>query len=332
MAEPSAPSPIPRVSVIVPVRDRRVLLGKLLDCLAAQTVTDHEVIVVDDGSTDGSKQEVESRVRTGQPVVVLEGAGRGAVAARCAGVSVARADVLAFTDSDCEPAPDWLERGLAAIDAGADVVQGRTEPAAEVRPLERTVWVTREDGLYATCNVFYRRSAFEHAGGFDRGAAARLGFRPGRVLRDLGMGEDTLLGWRVRREGRSAFVPEAVVRHHVFPRDVRNHVRRALSAGGFPMLVREVPELRRTFLHRRVVLGAPTRLPLYAAVVFVALRQRRAAFACLTAWVAANWWVVRRAEGTTPIKAASLPAVLAGDAVTAASLLVGSTRARTLVL
>jgi hypothetical protein len=211
-------------------------------------------------------------------------------------------------------------------------VQGRTEPATEVRPLERTIWVTREDGLYATCNVFYRRSAFDHAGGFDRGAAARLGFRPGRMLRDLGMGEDTLLGWRVRRQGRSAFVPEAVVRHHVFPRDVRHHVRRALSAGGFPMLVREVPELRTTFLSRRVVLGAPTRLPLYAAVPFVALRQWRAAIACLTAWVVANAWVVRRSSGSTGTKAASLPAALVTDAVTAASLLAGSTRARTLVL
>ena len=332
MTEPLTSSPIPRVSVIVPVRDRRVMLGKLLDCLAAQTVSDYEVIVVDDGSTDDSRQEAALRARAGQPVVVLDGGGGGAVAARCAGVAEARGAVLAFTDSDCQPAPDWLERGLAAIDAGADVVQGRTEPTSEVRPLERTMWVTREDGLYATCNVFYRRSAFDEAGGFDRDAGARLGFRPGRVLRDLGMGEDTLLGWRVRRQGRSAFASEAVVRHHVFPRDPRNHLRSAVNAGGFPMLVREVPELRTTFLSHRVVLGSPTRLPLYAALPLLALHRWRAAFVCTAAWVGANAWGLRRLRGSTRRKAASLPVVLAGDAVTAASLLVGSIRSRTLVL
>jgi len=332
MAEPFAPRPSPRVSVIVPVRDRRVLLGKLLDCLAAQTVRDHEVIVVDDGSTDGSKEDAEARGRAGQPVVVRDGRGHGAVEARCTGVAVAQADVLAFTDSDCEPAPDWLERGLAAIEAGADVVQGRTEPTTVVRPLERSIWVTHEDGLYATCNIFYRRRAFEEAGGFDRDAGTRLGFRPGPTLRGLGMGEDTLLGWRVRRSGRSAFAPDALVRHHVFAPDPRNHVRRALNAGGFPMLVHEAPELRDSFLNHRVVLGPPTRLPLYAATVLALVRRWGLASVCLMAWVGANAWILRRSPGSTRRKVAALPVVLAGDAVTAASLLAGSIRSRTPVL
>jgi len=332
MAPRTSSNSVPRVSVIVPVRDRRELLGKLLDCLAAQTVTDHEVVIVDDASSDGSKQEAQQRARGGEPITVLDGAGRGAVEARCLGAVTARADVLAFTDSDCQPAPDWLERGLAAIAAGADVVQGRTEPTTIVRPLERSIWVTQEDGLYATCNIFYRRGAFDRAGGFDRAAGDRLGFRPGRVLRDLGMGEDTLLGWRVRRSGRSAFAADALVRHHVFSADPRNHLRRALNAGGFPMLVREVPELRTTFLRHRVLLGPPTRMPLYAAVVLISLRRWRLVGACLATWVGANAWLLRQSPGSGRRKVTSLPVVLAGDAVTAAGLLVGSAQSRTLVL
>lgn len=331
MAETKA-SEGPKVSVVVPVRDRRVLLGRLLDCLAVQTVVDHEVIVVDDGSVDGSGDEARSRADTGEPITVIKGDGSGAVAARCAGVAAARADVFAFTDSDCEPAPDWLEQGLARIAEGADVVQGRTEPTTVVRPLERSIWVTFDDGLYATCNVFYRREAFEHAGGFDITAGGRIGFRPGASLRALGFGEDTLLGWRVRRSGRSVFAPEAIVRHHVFPPDPRNHVRRAFNAGGFAMLVREVPELRDQFLNRRLLLGPPTRVPLYLAMALALLRRPGATIASLGAWVAGHAWLLHAVPGTTRRKVASLPVVLAADAVTAASLLVGSVRSRAVVL
>jgi glycosyltransferase involved in cell wall biosynthesis len=321
----------PRVSVIVPVRDRRALLASTLDALAAQTLVDHEVIVVDDGSVDGSGDEARARVGT-QPVRVLESDGRGAVAARSLGVKAALAPVLAFTDSDCQPAPDWLERGLARIDAGADVVEGRTEPTRVVRPLERTVWVAEDDGLFATCNVLYRRSAFERAGGFDHAAGDRIGFRPGRGLRDLGFGEDTLLGWRVRREGRAEFAPEVVVRHHVFDPDGWGHLTRAVNAGGFAILVREVPELRGAFLRHRVFLGSSVRVPLYVAGLLAVAGRRRPALLSLLAWVAAHGRALQRVPSSPRRRAASLPVVLAGDVVTAASLLAGSAKARTVVL
>lgn len=322
----------PRVSVIVPVRNRRDLLAKLLDSLAAQTITEYEVIVVDDGSSDGSGNEAHERARAGAPVVVLDGAGRGAVEARLLGVSVARGSVLAFTDSDCQPEPDWLARGLHHIDAGADVVQGRTEPTGIVRPLERTVWVTKDDGLYATCNVFYRRSAYDAAGGFDAAAGREIGFRPGHTLRDLGMGEDTLLGWQVRRHGNSVFAPDVVVKHYVFPADAQAHLSRAMNAGGFPVLVREVPELRNLFLDRRVFLGGPRRVCLYGAAVLMLSRRPRAAAVLGAAWILWHGAELRHQPGSKMRRAAAFPIVLIGDAVTAASLLAGSLRARRLVL
>ena len=98
------------------------------------------------------------------------------------------------------------------------------------------------------------------------------------------------------------------------------------------MLVREVPELRSSFLRHRVVLGAPTRLPLYAALPFIALRRWRFACVCLLAWLGANAWTLHRLPGGTRRKAAALPVAVAGDAVTAACLLAGSSRSRTLVL
>lgn len=316
----------PAVSVIVPVRDRRELLRRCLGCLEAQTFAEHEVLVVDDGSVDGSAEVAIEAAGRGQPVRLLRSGGAGAVAARALAVREARAPVLAFTDSDCEPAPDWLERGLAHIAGGADLVQGRTEPTRPTGVLERTVWTTRDDGLHPTCNVLYRRSAFEAAGGFDVAEGERLGFRPGRWLRGLGFGEDTLAAWRVRRAGTAVFAPDVLVRHHVFPPDPVAHVLRAVNAGAFPGLVRAVPELRCLLLHDGVWLGSPRRGLLYVAVALAALRHPAPAALAVAAWVLGH------ARALGPGGRRALPVVLAHDAVTGASLLAGSARARTVVL
>jgi hypothetical protein len=319
----------PRVSVIVPTRNRRALLRGLLEALANQSFDDFEVIVVDDGSADGSPDEVAESARAGAPVRLVQGGGNGAVAARLAGVHEARGDYLAFTDDDCVPQEHWLAAGVAALDAGADVVQGVTRPHGAVRPLDRTIWVERHDGLYNTCNVFYRRTAYERVGGFQAEAGAALRFRPGVRAKNLGFGEDALLGWRVRRSGRAAFAPDAVVEHHVFPPDIRDSVRRAWMTGAFPALVGEIPELRETALAHRFFLGT-SRVPLYAAAALAATGRRRWAAACLGVWIA------RHARGMGRVSpkrfAAGLPGELALDGTIAAALVTGSVRARRLVL
>lgn len=322
----------PRVSVVVPVRNRRDLLRALLDALAAQTFADHEVVVVDDGSTDGAPDEARADASAGRPIKLVSAGGAGAVAARRLGVSVARGEILAFTDSDCRPEPEWLATGVAAIDAGADAVQGRTVPERNHFVLERTVSLPREDGIYPTCNMFYRREAYDAAGGFDPAAADRLGFRQGSSLRGLGFGEDTLLGWRVRRNGRMVFVSDAVVRHAVFRPDVRDAVRRAWATGGFPALVREVPELRDILLTDRVWLGSRRRAPLYAGAVAAVAGRRRVAAVGLAAWAAAGTVGLVRQERSRRRFVKVLPVQLALDAITAGALVAGSIRARSPVL
>lgn len=326
-----AVGPGPRVSVVVPVRNRRSLLRVTLDALAAQTFRDFEVIVVDDGSDDGSDEEALADEASGRPVRLVRGHGRGAVPARQAGIAASRGEILAFTDSDCRPDPEWLEQGVAAIDRGADVVQGLTRPARRPRPLERTVWSLRDDGLFATCNVFYRRSAYDAAGGFDTTAGDALGFRPGASLRGLGFGEDTLLGWRVRRSGRAAFAPDAIVEHHVFGVDVADSLRRAWTVGAFAELFRAVPELADHMgpEFRRL---ARRRAPLYLGVVAGIAGQRRVAAVALTAFTVDRWIRLTRFEPSLARRLKVLPVDLAVEAVSATSLLVGSARARRLLV
>jgi glycosyltransferase involved in cell wall biosynthesis len=307
------------------VRNRCDLLGDLLDALDRQTCRDFEVIVVDDGSTDGSAELAEAR-----GVAVIRGDGAGAVAARQLGVKAATGEVLAFTDSDCVPEPGWLEAGLRAVDEGADVVQGHTRSTRRRGLLERSLWV-EDDGLYETCNVFYRRSAFDAVGGFDDGAADRLGFRPDERARGLGFGEDTLLGWKVRRQGVAAYAPDAVVAHAVFPPDVPDQLSRTWQAAAFPGLLREVPELRGAFLRHGILLGG-LRVPLYLAVLALVLRRPKVAAVALAWWVGAHWRAARRLEPSRRRCLKALPVLLATDALTGAALVVGSARTRSVVL
>jgi len=324
----------PQVTVIVPVHNRRPLVRQLLDALAAQTYRDFEVAVVDDGSTDGAPDEVEADRAAGRRVRSLANAGSGAVAARRTGVAESASTYLAFTDSDCVPAPGWLAAGVAALDAGADVVNGTTRPARPVALHERSL-ASGEEGLYPTCNVFYRRQAYDAAGGFDLEAAARLGFRPWARARGLGFGEDTILAWKVRRAGRAAYVPEAVVEHAVFPLELGDIVSRTVQMAAFPALVREVPELREMPLFRhRYVLGNSSRLPLYVSIFAAGIGRRHAAAASLAAWAVIQ---VRRgrladAEPAPTAFATGMALRLGLDAVAAGALVVGSLRSRTLVL
>ena len=208
---------MPEVSVIVPAHDAAGTLAAALSALAGQEGgVDHEVVVVDDGSSDATAQIAE---QMGVRLVAHERP-LGAAEARNAGVRATSGRLLAFTDADCAPAPDWLAHGLAAA-AGADLVQGAVvpDPAVDRTPFDRTVEVGSETGLYETANLFVDRGWFERLGGFEssRGLGAE---RP--------YGEDTIFGWRLRRAGgRTRFAPEARVFHAVFARGAASPAARS---------------------------------------------------------------------------------------------------------
>lgn len=324
---------MPRLSIVVPVRNRKDLLGRMLDGIDTQTFRDFEVVVVDDGSTDGCGEEARSRAASGLEMVVLDSDGRGAVEARRIGVAAARGEILAFTDSDCVPRSGWLEAGVKALDAGADVVKGATHPERwPLLPFERSM-ASFDEGLYPTCNMFYRREVYDRFGGFDGAAGDALGFRIGRRARGLGFGEDTLLAWRARRGGARVLYEEAAaVDHHVFPPDIPDTLSRVAVIAAFPALLRQVPELKPQLLRHGYFFGERSRLPLYLAVVCTLLGRRRAAAAALALWVAQRALELRRVPVGRRRKLALVPAEMALDVATAGALVTGSVRARKLVL
>lgn len=164
----------PRASVIVPHYDDLDRLGVCLAALDAQSFRDFELIVADNASPCGLAA-VEAVV-AGRGRIVVEPE-KGAGAARNAGVAASTAPLLAFTDADCLPSPEWLGAGLAALD-GADLVGGAMVVAVAdeaaitaVEAFERVFAFDNRSyveakGFSVTANLFTRRAVFEQVGGF----------------------------------------------------------------------------------------------------------------------------------------------------------------------
>jgi glycosyltransferase involved in cell wall biosynthesis len=121
MRDPERPS----ISVVVPTRDRPAALEACLAALDAQTVVEClEVLVVDDGSV--AAEDVADVVARHPNATLVRRSGAGPATARNAGARKARGETLCFTDDDCLPEVDWVEKLIVTIGEGADAVAGRT--------------------------------------------------------------------------------------------------------------------------------------------------------------------------------------------------------------
>jgi len=310
------------LSVIVPARDAAQTLPALLAALDAQVEAGpFEVVVADDGSSDATPAIARA---AGARVANTERSGSGPGAARNAGLALALGSLLAFTDADCTPTPDWLRRGRAAL-ADADLVQGAVlpPPGRPIGPFDRYIHVTAPRGLFESANLLARRDLVERLGGFEPGVALGTAKE---------MGEDVWLGWRAVRSGaRTAFRAEVLVHHEIFPRSAAGLLAERTRVRFFPELARRIPELRETFFWRRAFLSRRSAAFDLALVgLGLGVRSRRAGACCaalpyLAIAVSSTRNHGRRRPWTTLV-------YIAADAVGAAALVTGSARARTPVL
>jgi len=111
---------IPVVSVVIPVYNAARYIGQALDSLHAQTFSDYEVIVVNDGSAD--RDELEQLLRSHPlSVVYLSQENKGVSAARNAGIRIAKGEFYAQLDADDQWTPDYLEVQLGLLSDNPDV-------------------------------------------------------------------------------------------------------------------------------------------------------------------------------------------------------------------
>jgi glycosyltransferase involved in cell wall biosynthesis len=120
---------LPRVSVVLPVRDAEDTLAECLDSLAAQTLANHQVVAVDDGSEDGSAALLEARAREDRRLLVVRTPPLGLVPALNRGLEEASAPLVARMDADDVAHPERLEKQVARLegDPRTDILGCRVE-------------------------------------------------------------------------------------------------------------------------------------------------------------------------------------------------------------
>lgn len=176
----------PLVSAIIPAFNRELTIERSVRSALAQTYGNIEVIVVDDGSLDGT---VEVLRQFGSRVMVLQQPNGGPSIARNLGASKARGTILAFLDSDDEWLPDKIEKQVRLMQAYGSSMnccvcnaaytegQGPTartsfgvagfDPGFEAAVLENPLAILTTTFLLFNQVVAIRRDAFEQVGGFD---------------------------------------------------------------------------------------------------------------------------------------------------------------------
>jgi GT2 family glycosyltransferase len=218
----------PVISVVIVNWNRRDLLRACLDSLAAQTFTNFEIIVVDNGSDDGSQAMVRE---LGRPVQLIENReNRGFCAANNQGFEASQSEYVALLNNDAEADPGWLEALYEAIRVKPDVGESDVGMVASkilvwedptiidkcghlIYPdgqnrgrghgqLDRGQFDRKEEALWPDgCAALYRRAMLDEVGGFDEEFFAYA--------------DDAELGLRARIAGWTClYQPAAVVRHH----------------------------------------------------------------------------------------------------------------------
>jgi GT2 family glycosyltransferase len=304
------------VAVVVASKDRPERLRWLLNALEEQTAA-HELVVVH----NSTGPETETLLHERGVNHVQAAPGLGPAAMRNIGWRMAKAPLILFTDDDCRPPEDWVEKALAAARAhpGA-IVQGRTQPDPDElnvfhhAPHARSQQIEPPHVMAQTCNILYPREVLERVAGFDESFPQAVG-------------EDTDLALRARAEGAEYVgAPEVLTYHAVFS-GLPSRLRSAWRWQHMALLIRKHPRLR-----EELPLGGWAWKTSHATFLLAAagLLLRRP-------WLALPWVAMTpRVYGNHPRAlartASELPGRAAVDAVETAALVCGSVRYRTPLL
>ncbi len=229
------------ISVVIPAHNAATTLGRAIESVLMQTRHVQEIIVVDDGSTDGTADIA----RRYSGVKVLSTPLRsGASVARNTGIRAAQSDWVAFLDADDEWLTDKIRLQTVAIghDANQSMIFCASEEfASDGRSLGDTfrdhsvnssenAWkALLKQNFVATPTVMAPRSLLLHLGGFDE---------------RLPVGEDQDLWIRLALSGTLAYVPERLVRVHVRPQSLSAFRPLDQSQHVLPMIEGHVRRLR----------------------------------------------------------------------------------------
>ena len=193
-------SETPSVSVVIPVYNKRRYLLRGLESVLAQTHTDFEVILVDDGSTDGSLASIrhlrDTRIRC------IQQTNGGVSAARNAGIQMARAPLIAFLDADDTWQPEFLAAMLLLREKYPDA--GLYASAYQIKTADAPARRARIAGLPRWRQRFQSRDYFRLGSAGELPISASSVMIPRALLLEINgfpvgekMGEDQHVWWRI---------------------------------------------------------------------------------------------------------------------------------------
>lgn len=220
--------PLPQVSVVVCVYNGRRTIRQCLDSLLRLNYPNYEIVVVDDGSTDGTSEILEEFSHRPK-VRIIRTENRGLSRARNTGMEAARGEIVAYIDSDAYADPEWLSylaRDFQRSDFAAiggpnipprgDGLVSDCVASAPGGPVHVLLSDTEAEHIPG-CNMAFRRDRLAEIGGFD--AQFRVA------------GDDVDVCWRIHKRGwRIGFSPSAVVWHH-YRSDIRSYWRQQKGYG-----------------------------------------------------------------------------------------------------
>ncbi len=201
-------------SIVVPTCNRVISLKRTLDSLFGQHYSDYEIIVVDDGSTDGTSAYLVSLPPRPNLRVITQ-ANKGPAAARNAGIAAANGAFIACTDDDCVVPPDWLQKFAQAFEqTGADFLGGTVRNCipdnlfSEVSQEITNYFVTHfgsagnSTAFLTSNNIAYKADELRKAGGFDS------------RFRRAG-GEERALHFNIMsNKGKGKLLPDNIIEHY----------------------------------------------------------------------------------------------------------------------
>lgn len=306
-----------RASVIVPAFNAESTIGECLDALTDQTIgrAEYEIIVVDDGSND-STPDIVGRYKG---IKLVKQTNSGPAAARNQGVFQASAPIIVFTDSDCTPQKDWLERMITPLEVDEKIVAAKgayrtrqNELAARFVQLEyedkyRILTRAKYIDFIDTYSAAFRKDVFMAFGGYD------TSFK-------VACAEDVELSYRMGNAGhRMIFLPEAIV-YHIHPDSFWSYFKKKFKFAYWRVLaVKKNPNKMISDSHTPQVMKLQLMLPpLLLMFLFLGFAGRIffiGFWAAAAAFIMLSLPFIIRAIGKDPTMGFIAPAILLGRAI-----------------
>ncbi len=242
----------PAVTVVIPTFNRAAIVVRAIRSVLGQTCQDWELIVVDDGSTDGTEQAVKG-LSDNRIKYIRHDRNRGGGAARNTGIRSAQGEYVAFLDSDDEWLPEKLQKELEVFRTSdpavglvytGKIMLDETGRVLEIRMPTKSGWVYEallDANFIGSCSrATVKKQALERVAGFDETLVAH---------------QDWDLWLKVARVSRIAFVPDCLVKRHMGSDQITGSLRR-ICEGREQILQKYRSEMKPRTLARQLAVVA----------------------------------------------------------------------------